>query len=211
MAFRSVTVCFLCAFWGVLKSQSTIFQTAWHQKPIALHTAYGWNDDSLIVTKLQFYLQNHTPVDSVKNFSNTIYLIVMDAMGRSQINDGLKGLTFNLGIDSLAHYRGTESGPLDPIHGMYWTWQSGYIHFKLEGSVKQKHQSSWQEFEYHLGGYRKPYTALQTWNCKSLNNYFDVSIFLEPLLRNNRFKIMSPGFEAHAASQNLPDAIQGLP
>jgi hypothetical protein len=135
----------------------------------------------------------------------------MDAMGRSQINDGLKGLTFNLGIDSLAHYRGTESGPLDPIHGMYWTWQSGYIHFKLEGSVKQKHQSSWQEFEYHLGGYRKPYTALQTWNCKSLNNYFDVSIFLEPLLRNNRFKIMSPGFEAHAASQNLPDAIQGLP
>ena len=27
-----------------------------------------------------------------------------------------------------------QSGDLDPLKGMYWTWQSGYINFKIEGS-----------------------------------------------------------------------------
>lgn len=44
-------------------------------------------------------------------------------------------LKFNLGIDSLTNVSGAMGGDLDPTNGMYWTWQSGYINFKLEGKV----------------------------------------------------------------------------
>ncbi|MFT4599180.1 MAG: hypothetical protein ACI9WM_001432, partial [Arenicella sp.] len=47
------------------------------------------------------------------------------------------------------------SEDLDPIHGMYWTWQSGYINTKIEGSRGD------EKFTYHLGGYSFPYNASQ--------------------------------------------------
>jgi hypothetical protein len=72
--------------------------------------------------------------------------------------NGIIQLRFILGIDSLTNVSGILDGPLDPINGMYWTWNSGYINFKLEGrsnlSLAPKN-----EFEYHLGGYLSPYST----------------------------------------------------
>ena len=42
-------------------------------------------------------------------------------------------------------------GDLDPVHGMYWTWQSGYIQFKLEGLLRDS--AGERKLELHLGGF----------------------------------------------------------
>ena len=56
-----------------------------------------------------------------------------------QEGDDLKEgvLKFVLGVDDSTSAQGIGEGPLDPIKGMYWTWQSGYINFKLEGVSNQ--------------------------------------------------------------------------
>ena len=42
-------------------------------------------------------------------------------------------LQFDIGIDSVTNVSGALGGALDPTNGMYWTWQNGYINFKMEG------------------------------------------------------------------------------
>ncbi|MDZ4751816.1 MAG: MbnP family protein [Flavobacteriales bacterium] len=43
-------------------------------------------------------------------------------------------LRFNLGIEESHNHTGDQEGELDPIFGMIWTWDTGYIFFKHEGS-----------------------------------------------------------------------------
>lgn len=40
---------------------------------------------------------------------------------------------FLLGVDSARNYSGAQNGELDPVYGMYWDWNTGYIYFKHEG------------------------------------------------------------------------------
>jgi hypothetical protein len=67
-------------------------------------------------------------------------------------------LSFLLGIDSIQNTNGAHDGPLDPMNGMYWTWNSGYVNFKLEGNspVSPLPQHA---INYHIGGYRAPYNT----------------------------------------------------
>jgi hypothetical protein len=55
------------------------------------------------------------------------------------------------GVDSLLQRGGVMDGDLDPVHGMYWTWQSGYIQFKLEGLLRDS--AGERKLELHLGGF----------------------------------------------------------
>ena len=49
----------------------------------------------------------------------------------------INSINIKLGIDSLESYSPNFDGDLDPIHGMYWTWQSGFINFKIVLNVLQ--------------------------------------------------------------------------
>ena len=61
------------------------------------------------------------------------------------------GIEFLVGIDPERNTAGAQRGDLDPARGMFWTWNTGYIFFKLEGhsphSLDKKHALT-----YHLGG-----------------------------------------------------------
>jgi hypothetical protein len=70
-------------------------------------------------------------------------------------------LRFGLGVDSLTSVSGVFSGDLDPVNGMYWTWQSGYINFKMEGS-SQKMKTLNGRFQFHVGGYLPPFNTRRT-------------------------------------------------
>jgi hypothetical protein len=48
-------------------------------------------------------------------------------------NKSISKITFSAGIDSLTSTAGIQKGVIDPINGMYWAWQSGYVNFKIEG------------------------------------------------------------------------------
>ncbi len=61
-------------------------------------------------------------------------------------------IAFTIGVDSIRNVSGAQTGALDPANGMFWTWNSGYIMAKLEGSSPVSNQPN-QVFEYHIGGF----------------------------------------------------------
>ena len=60
------------------------------------------------------------------------------------------GIEFLLGVDPERNNAGAQRGDLDPARGMFWTWNTGYIFFKLEGHSEQS-PGKQHEVAYHLG------------------------------------------------------------
>lgn len=63
------------------------------------------------------------------------------------------GIKFIVGVDKARNTSGAQSGALDPtVNGdMYWSWNTGYIQAKLEGTSPQSTATN-NFFEYHIGG-----------------------------------------------------------
>jgi hypothetical protein len=61
-------------------------------------------------------------------------------------------LMFTLGVDSIRNVSGAQTGALDPLNDMFWTWNSGYIMAKMEGTSPQSNQVN-NKVEYHIGGF----------------------------------------------------------
>jgi len=122
-------------------------------------------------------------------------------------------LSFLLGIDSLTNVSGILEGDLDPIKGMYWTWNSGYINFKLEGrsSTISKNNSA---FEYHIGGYLPPFQTAHSVvlpiskSAENIQIEIELSDFLLSELLNSKYEIMIPGKDAAAVSEMLPSLFK---
>lgn len=68
-------------------------------------------------------------------------------------------LQFSVGIDSMRNHTGLQEDDLDPLHGMIWTWNTGYIFFKHEGQFLDANLSP-QQLLYHFGT-DKAYTQIQ--------------------------------------------------
>ena len=67
-------------------------------------------------------------------------------------------VTFMMGVDSLRSTMDVaqRTGALDiggAAAGMYWTWNSGYIHFKMEGTVEPADPNPMVPFKLHIGGF----------------------------------------------------------
>jgi len=67
--------------------------------------------------------------------------------------DHLTSLTFLIGVDSTTNTTGTQQGALDPANGMFWTWNSGYIMMKLQGTSPAA-QVPANAFTLDIGGYK---------------------------------------------------------
>jgi hypothetical protein len=61
------------------------------------------------------------------------------------------GIQYMIGIDSTTTSLGVQGGDLDPINGMVWNWNTGYIFLKAEGESPQAPDTG---FKYHIGGFR---------------------------------------------------------
>ncbi len=109
-------------------------------------------------------------------------------------------VVFNLGIDSITNVSGALGGALDPTNGMYWTWQSGYVNFKLEGRSNKSNTRN-HEVQFHLGGYASPNNSLQTitFNVKNLRDIklvLDADNIFNNIDLTTQNHIMSPCKEA---------------
>ncbi len=69
-------------------------------------------------------------------------------------------LQFLLGVDSIRNVSGAQTGALDPLNDMFWTWNSGYIMAKMEGTSPQSNQVN-KNIEYHIGGFSGANSALK--------------------------------------------------
>lgn len=73
-----------------------------------------------------------------------------------QVSTSLSQLTaihFDIGVDSQVNTRGVNTGDLDPMLGMFWTWNTGYIDARLEGTSDSAHAPA-HRFTWDVGGYR---------------------------------------------------------
>lgn len=85
-------------------------------------------------------------------------------------------LTFVLGVDSLRNTMNISrrTGVLDPAssmdNGMYWSWNSGYIFFKIEGEspAAPEDPTGNRKFRYHIGGFGG-YSAPTINNIKTIS------------------------------------------
>ena len=147
-----------------------------------------------------------------------------------KINTTIKPGTYNaisvlLGVDSARNVSGVQSGALDPVKGMFWTWNSGYIYTKLEGTSPSSSQVN-GKFEYHIGGFRWPFSAIRnftvtltdvdSWQLEegkrlvldisvNMNAFFDHSY---PVRISEEPVCMSPGELAQRISGNFAGAFR---
>lgn len=180
-------------------------------------SVYVLNEISTIKFEtIKFYISNVQLLYNGKlvwSESNSFHLYdVADSLSEMIQLKRLNGFKFNqirfdLGVDSLTNVSGAMGGDLDPTKGMYWTWQSGYINFKMEGSSNICTNAK-KEFQFHLGGYQAPFNTLQT-VCLNVNSNekieieFDVKQFLKGIELSKQDHLMSPGKDAVLLSQAL--------
>lgn len=72
--------------------------------------------------------------------------------------DQYTAVEFAIGVDANRVSQGAQTGALDPAHKHFWTWNSGYIFVKIEGTSSYSTEDG-NEFLYHVGGY-KEYAAI---------------------------------------------------
>jgi hypothetical protein len=138
-------------------------------RPVELHKKYLSKSDTLEIETLKFYLSNieieFADKSKIKPYKN-YHLIDIEKPNSLLIpitkrqNKIISKVTFHVGIDSITSVSGALGGDLDPINGMYWTWQSGYINMKIEGKSNSC-KTRKNQFQFHLGGYLKPNYALR--------------------------------------------------
>jgi len=176
-------------------------------------TYYLKNKATVKFETLKFYISAIQLLNNTKSVwleKNSYHLCTTDSITNTlkiklPTNIKFNALKFNVGIDSLTNVSGAMGGDLDPTKGMYWTWQSGYINFKLEGQSSLSSHSK-KEFQLHLGGYAPPLSALQTItlavkNKSKIDIVFDVEQFVNSIDLSKQHHIMSPNTQAVILSQ----------
>lgn len=179
-------------------------------QPLKLNRSYnmGNSKDSMKISVLKFYLSDIRVIDETGStelikafhlFDNEDSISHEISFSTQDLNHPIT-LAFNLGIDSLTNSSGVYGGDLDPTTGMYWTWQSGYINFKLEGTSPICPARK-NKFQYHIGGYQSPYNAMQKVSLTIYDSTnYTLELPLDQILGNlnlsSLYQIMSPKTEA---------------
>lgn len=177
---------------------------------VSYQTAAG---DSITVSLLQYYISNielhKTNGEKLVIPKGQSFFLIRQSANDSRLirlhvpAGSYSAISFLVGIDSLTSTLPIEArtGVLDPGsgmangEGMYWTWNSGYIFFKMEGTSPSipPDKTGFREYQYHIGGYGG-------YNTPTINNIRRVTIPLPsnaPLrMRDNKKSIVHIRFEA---------------
>ena len=189
MIFTRLIIClFLC--------YSSIITIAQEQAPLKIRFSNQWQQqaidfpasvasDSLTLEIFRFYIsqvslwKDSTAVWKADNSYHLLDTEVDSSMSlHFQIPKDLAydRIAFNLGIDSLTNVAGVMGGDLDPTKGMYWTWNTGYINLKLEGTHPACPTRK-NRFTFHLGGYAAPYLSMQSLSFPAATNNQQLTLF----------------------------------
>lgn len=90
------------------------------------------------------------------NASDSTSLIISESHNVGTYNQ----LSFTIGIDSIHSVSGSQTDALDPLNGMFWTWNTGYINAKLEGNSPSSNAIG-KTFTYHIGGFKNEENTLR--------------------------------------------------
>ncbi|MBS1647176.1 MAG: hypothetical protein JST67_07540 [Bacteroidetes bacterium] len=175
MTFYKKTVLFFClllcfSFKAVKKNTFFIhFNHYAGNAPFSLgntyHNALG---QPFTVSNFKYYISN---VRLQKNdgtfFSCTESFLIDEREEESKrinihnVPDGTyTAVEFIIGVDSAHNCNGLQAGALDPVNGMFWAWNTGYIFMKIEG-LYFSNTNQQKKIEYHIGGYKAPNNSIR--------------------------------------------------
>lgn len=127
------------------------------------------NGDQYQVYEYKYYLSNFqlTGTNGQVYAPEESYYLVDDADPESMIIrlEGVPlgeydSISFLIGVDSLRNVSGAQTGALDPSHGMFWTWNTGYIMAAMMGTSPQA-GSIPHNLSFHVGGFDGPHSVLR--------------------------------------------------
>ena len=185
--------------------------------------------DTFTVKKFQYYISNvqFLKQDTLVSEKESYHLVdhavaTRTAFVVTPLETGTyTTMRLTIGIDSTRNCSGVQSGDLDPLKNMFWTWNSGYIFLKLEGSSPSSDQNN--SIVFHIGGYAGWNKAQRQLTFK-LPNALIVRENSSPVIRcvvnvNEIFKTpntidfktqnyqMTPGASAKMLADNYQDMI----
>ncbi|TAE71594.1 MAG: hypothetical protein EAZ85_10650 [Bacteroidetes bacterium] len=111
--------------------------------------------DTIYISRLQYYVSNFT--NEKKTIENNYFLIAVDTQYHTKkisIENFIpqKKLGFSIGILPKHNQKNNllkQKGDLDFNKGMFWTWENGYVFFKLEGYFFVNNEK--KGFIFHIG------------------------------------------------------------
>lgn len=141
-----------------------------NNKNLVRETAFynSTGTDSFNVSLLKYYLSNFY-LTTTENSEKKINEYILNEHTNSTISFTLNNITKGnykkfkmlLGVDPERNTSGAQSGSLDPLNGMFWDWNTGYIFFKLEGNYKTSLSSTLNPIEMHIGGFEGNFNCLK--------------------------------------------------
>lgn len=180
------------------------------------------------VTNIKYYISNIYLIKSKgdKQAIKGYYLIdeldeATKQIHATDIPDGeYSAIEYLIGVDSLHNCSGVQGGALDPIKGMFWAWNTGYIFLKFDGTSPFS-KSNGHVLEFHIGGYRSPNNCIRkvtlnfktplvinTSNNKTINIKTDIlQLFKSPMVID--FSKLSSVTDFHNAT-TLADNYAGM-
>lgn len=156
------------------------------------------------IDKLQYYIS-----ELKVNGKHEPGVWLINAFGDHTIilrnNEKIRQLSFLIGTTESVNLEGVHTGALDPVYGMYWTWNSGFVNFKIEGYADSS-SNSIKKYEYHVGGYKPGEETARFVNFKvkrkkAVNIIFAADEFLQLMDLRQQPIISAPGAAAVSASK----------
>lgn len=126
--------------------------------------------EAFTVKAFKFYIHD---IELINTDSNKVYRVGNDKYYLVDFSDSASTVIklgilpykynrigFTLGVDSARNVSGAQTDALDPAKGMFWTWNTGYIMAKLEGTSPNSSAPS-HTFEYHIGGFTQAESVIK--------------------------------------------------
>lgn len=193
-----------------------------NSKSLVLNTNYcELPNDTLSFETVKFYISNvqiHYKNVAISKEKNSFHLISLEEPESLQfdldkLNENIESISFSIGIDSLTNVSGALDGDLDATKGMYWAWQSGYINLKIEGKSSNCATRK-NKFQFHIGGYLKPYYAMRTIvlpiNNNIKNNTLTLKYDISKLFSNLNLKEFNSIMIPSEKAMQFADAFQKI-
>ncbi|MFZ9976503.1 MAG: MbnP family protein [Candidatus Kapaibacteriota bacterium] len=168
---------------------------------ITLNTPINSLDDTLRITACKLYIS--IPCST----KHIIHVLDIEETLTCSIPDEAETVIF--GIDSMHTVNTDFTDALDPIHGMFWTWNSGYINVKIEG-ISRKSIQNGNIFQIHLGGYLSPYStafSIRIPRKAPIRMEVDLGPSIQAVLKQYGGTVMSPGKAGHELMTILQRSI----
>lgn len=135
--------------------------------PFALNMAltHPRTGDSMTFETFRYYISNIELRNTAGEWVTVpdSYYLVDEAVSIAPNIENVPGgkytdLRFLFGVDSTANVSGAQAGVLAPSEGMFWSWNTGYIMLKAEGTSTRAEDGT---FAFHLGGFAGEYAVPQ--------------------------------------------------